>query len=189
MRLLRAFLRNHYCSKCHGMDLLINRNMELQQQNHLLLDKSHIYSALLKFSKHNESIVKIHLLNDNPVVITVQTEYNYKGFLSAINFYGYEYQQPHGFQKVQTLFAEIAYNANLPSYLYIIDFRGIMNHGYGSLVMSEFLQYVRSLNISSIKTICGFLSPVDADHWDMLYHFYRKFGFEITEDQHIILKL
>lgn len=189
MRLLRFFVRNHYCNKCHEIDQLVKCNMELKRQDHLLQAKAHNYSALVDFNKYNESIVKTQLHNGDPVVVTVQNEYNYKGFISAINLYGYAYQQTRGFQKVQSLFAEIVYTANLPSSIYIIDFRGIMNCGYGSIVMSEFLKYVRSLNISSIYEINGFLSFVDADHWDMLKHFYKKFGFEITEDQHIILKL
>ena len=33
------------------------------------------------------------------------------------------------------------------------------------------------------KTIYGHLSTVDLDHKDRLYHFYEKFGFEITENE------
>ena len=33
------------------------------------------------------------------------------------------------------------------------------------------------------KTIYGHLSKVDLEHKDRLYHFYKKFGFEITENE------
>ena len=39
------------------------------------------------------------------------------------------------------------------------------------------IEYARNNNYSEIT---GDLSVVDADHKELLHHFYKKFGFEIT---------
>lgn len=50
--------------------------------------------------------------------------------------------------------------------------------GYGTLMMQKLISYAKE---NGYKTIYGHLSTVDLDHKDRLYHFYEKFGFEITE--------
>lgn len=51
------------------------------------------------------------------------------------------------------------------------------NKGYGSLMMQSLISYAKDNKFSYIY---GWLAKVDADHTDRLYHFYEKFGFEIT---------
>ncbi len=50
------------------------------------------------------------------------------------------------------------------------------NKGYGSLMMNKLVEVARE---EEYKYIDGWLSKEDANHVNRLYHFYRKFGFEI----------
>ncbi len=52
--------------------------------------------------------------------------------------------------------------------------------GYGTLMMQKLISFAKE---NGYKTIYGHLSTVDLDHKDRLYHFYKKFGFEITENE------
>lgn len=51
------------------------------------------------------------------------------------------------------------------------------NRGYGSLLMTKLIEFAKT---NGFKVIIGWLSCVDKDHAKLLYHFYQKFGFEIT---------
>ena len=50
--------------------------------------------------------------------------------------------------------------------------------GYGTAMMKTLIEYAKENGYSRIY---GNLSDVDIGHKDRLYHFYDKFGFEITE--------
>lgn len=52
------------------------------------------------------------------------------------------------------------------------------NKGYGSAMMQKLVEYAKE---NSYSLLYGNLSDVDIGHRDRLYHFYEKFGFEITE--------
>ena len=52
------------------------------------------------------------------------------------------------------------------------------NKGYGSAMMIKLIEYAKENGYSRLY---GNLSIVDLNHKDRLYHFYRKFGFTITE--------
>lgn len=54
------------------------------------------------------------------------------------------------------------------------------NRGYGSIMMKELVKYARQ---NEFKQINGWLSKVDYDHKERLYHFYQKFGFEIIQKE------
>lgn len=54
------------------------------------------------------------------------------------------------------------------------------NRGYGSSMMKELIEYSRHNEFAHIN---GWLSKVDYDHKDRLYHFYQKFGFEIIQNE------
>lgn len=60
----------------------------------------------------------------------------------------------------------------------IHDSKRKYNKGYGSAMMTKLIEYVTENDYSRIY---GNLSDVDIDHKDRLYHFYKKFGFAITE--------
>lgn len=53
------------------------------------------------------------------------------------------------------------------------------NKGYGSLMMEKLLHYAEE---NDFDYIYGNLSKVDLDHKERLHHFYRKFGFIISEN-------
>lgn len=52
------------------------------------------------------------------------------------------------------------------------------NKGYGSAMMQKLIEYAKENGYSRLY---GNLSDVDIGHKERLYHFYEKFGFEITE--------
>lgn len=54
------------------------------------------------------------------------------------------------------------------------------NNGYGSLMIQQLVEYSYQNNMSYID---GWLSDVDYEHKERLYHFYRKFGFEIVPNR------
>ncbi len=54
------------------------------------------------------------------------------------------------------------------------------NRGYGSIMMEKLIEYARE---NEFLCIHGWLSEVDYDHKERLYHFYQKFGFEIIPDK------
>lgn len=54
------------------------------------------------------------------------------------------------------------------------------NKGYGSLMMKSLIEFARQ---NGFAYISGWLSKVDCDHVERLYHFYQKFGFEIIPNK------
>lgn len=187
---IRELLKDFVCSNCEMIDKLLDSNGRLNDQIKILNEKLEFFESIQNFHGYRETILKIVLQKKTPILITVQTELDYKGKVKDINFYAYENKLNSRLERVQTLFAHVSYNEyDIPERVSILDFRGITNHGYGSIVMGEFLEYIKTIGLKSIKDVVGHLSFVDKDHWDMLYHFYGKFGFKITEDKRIVLKL
>lgn len=54
----------------------------------------------------------------------------------------------------------------------------IPNMGYGSILMNQLINYLRS---AGFRTLTGNICPTDFNHEDKLRHFYTKFGFKITD--------
>ena len=189
--MLKSYINSHYCADCKKVSDL---ESTIQTEKSICKDFERYklyYEAVLTFNRYNESIINIISQGNNCILVTAQIEHDYLGKIKNLNLYAYKFLR-NKFKRVQEMFTELCYSEKLPRSIHIIDFRGEMNKGYGSIVMSQFLLYVKALNLNSIKRITGFLSLADADHWDLLYHFYGKFGFQITEEndiKHIILKL
>lgn len=53
------------------------------------------------------------------------------------------------------------------------------NKGYGSSLMAKLIEFAK---VNGFKGIEGWLSHVDFNHKERLYHFYRKFGFDIISN-------
>lgn len=51
--------------------------------------------------------------------------------------------------------------------------------GYGSILLNSLINIA---NGDSVKTISGWISKTDEDHFDKLDHFYRKHGFDVIWD-------
>lgn len=54
------------------------------------------------------------------------------------------------------------------------------NKGYGSLMMDKLIEIAKKEKFLFIE---GWLSKVDMNHVDRLYHFYEKFGFQIVPNE------
>lgn len=64
----------------------------------------------------------------------------------------------------------------------IIDIIGETSLGYGSILLSYFVELC---TVQKIETIRGNLSLVDSDHFDRSEKFYKKHGFEVVfNDKH-----
>lgn len=187
--MLKSYVEKHYCSNCIEVISLVHSNELLNRKCLDLKDDKSYLDQLMEFHKYNETIINIEMNKGIPVIVTLQIEHDYKCKIKSINLYAYKYDFIRKYIRVQELFTQISYSDELPRSISIIDFRGEMYNGYGSIVMNQFLSFIKTLKFASIKKVTGHLSLVDRDHWDMLYHFYQKFGFIITDDQHIILEL
>lgn len=62
----------------------------------------------------------------------------------------------------------------------------VENRGYGSYFLQTVINYLRREGYSYIR---GFIGVADYDHLEKLYHLYGKFGFEITSDKKLLLRL
>lgn len=188
---MQLFNKNCYL-KCDRLKDSFLTIQSLTCENNKLQLNEKLLIALENFHEYHQNICHICKHNGEFVIITVENEFKYKGYLDKINFYAYVCNiYSKKFKRVQTLYSELRYSHDtyeLPKSIYIIDFLGEMNKGYGSIVMTQFLTYIKSLNLSSIKKVTGFLSYVDNDHWDLLIHFYQKFGFKIADDQTALKK-
>lgn len=64
----------------------------------------------------------------------------------------------------------------------ILDIQTVnINVGNGSILMEHFLQ---SAKVLGVKSVGGWLSEVDAGHFDRSEHFYKKFDFQVTFNNH-----
>lgn len=54
------------------------------------------------------------------------------------------------------------------------------NMGYGSILMKYLIAYLRS---AGFRTLYGEIVPRDYNHIDLLFHFYKKFGFKIEKQK------
>lgn len=55
--------------------------------------------------------------------------------------------------------------------------RGLVNEGYGSLLLNNLIELAKKHNV---KKISGWISSVDRDHLDRLVHFYKKNNFKVN---------
>lgn len=150
-----------------------------------------LLNQLNKFNSNFENIIRIEKTNNSYFIITVENDYNFSGILLEINFYGYtlkEYKENP--TQVMRLYSRIIYNDKLKfvESIYIDDIIGDTNKGYGSKLMTEFLNYVRPLKADHIIGMLSHVDEVDLNNKDRRNHFYEKFGFKINGN-HVYLKL
>ncbi len=198
MNFIKNILRKIYCHNCFDIHFyktvasnIRNDNQYLKKENSELKLYEKIILKITTFNSSCQSIIYFECHETNFFLITVEYEYNSCGLLTCLNFYGYILDNSSASpNKVMTLFTKIIYDINQtrPEGLYIIDFIGIPNKGYGSKLMYELLKYIKPLHIKYIK---GKLSPVDEidlNNKNRRSHFYKKFGFLIN-DNNIYLDL
>lgn len=150
-----------------------------------------LLNQLHKFNSNSENIIRIENTGNSYFIITVENDYNFSGILSEINFYGYTLKEyTENPTQVMRLYSRIIYNDKLRfvESIYINDIIGDTNKGYGSKLMTEFLNYVRPLKASHIKGMLSRVDEVDLNNKARRNHFYEKFGFKINGN-HVYLKL
>lgn len=180
--MIRLRKKNRY-KKCYSSCELLNYGLELNKKYEREISN---YQAKLDLFKelysNNEIVLSFKEHNGYDTIVTVLTEYSRHVSKFSMTFHAYIIQG-NKLKKMQTLFTDVFMNENNEYRIHIVDFVGRVNEGYGSIVMSQFLEYIKSL---PVKTISGWLSPVDLnrseEHKELLFHFYTKFGFQITEN-------
>ena len=174
---------------CEHIEALAGACRKLERANDSLILHMNLIKKVLD---SGERIVCLTIHREQYVIVTVYEQYDYRG-LNNIEHRAYTLNLLGSrIEKVQNLFSEIYYDTqyNIPKTAKIVDFYGnVINKGYGSIVMTEYLNYMKKLKIQKIT---GFLSLVDTHdetHRDLLHHFYKKFGFCIKENDNIELEL
>lgn len=191
-------LKKIYYKDCHwSCERLSEAYDEINKLEADLKNKQAIDSAIdviSEFQKTNEHIVYLAKSHMGLICVTKLDYYDYTGKTRYFDFIAYEIGKPLSQnENMCTLNAELIYDKNKNiSHAFIVDIVGTTNQGYGSLIMKQFLKYIKH---SNIRYVTGSLSNVDlfdeydSEHKDRLYHFYQKFDFEIKPDKTIFLNL
>lgn len=197
MKILKELFQKKLCNECYYRSEYFNLlNFHYQDTKELIYyDK--IYSFILSLSEKNEKILFFDVTKSNAntlVCVTASEEYDYKGMLKEITIKGYSKQFILGEEtRPQLLFVRANQNITKSgSYLqnfYIEDFLCIPNKGYGSIMMKSLIDYAKTFNIEYISGFLSFVDTKDEEHNQRLRHFYKKFGFTITEDDKIKLEI
>ncbi len=163
------------------------------------LERATTLELLIKFNNSNENIVFIKDLSGNTYteffVVTREEIYNHLNCLKEIKFFGYILTpKMNKIERVMRMYADtiLDYNAVAEKVIInsvkIIDIISISkNQGFGSCVMTCFLKYIKSINVTKVF---GYLSPVDEideDNKSLRNHFYKKFNFKFLSDDRIEL--
>ncbi|MGX7203078.1 hypothetical protein BCR22_11670 [Enterococcus plantarum] len=180
------------------IDTLSDKLREIQQENKQLI-------------KQNESLLKIEIFNDSltqifkvipykkeqwVVTVTKEVDWARHGQIDKMRFELFNLNNPRTPNyRYSEIWVRMIYhnNAEYLERIIIIDCTTHYEHinkGYGSILMKEFLHYVKLLNRKELE-ITGTLSPVDEqkkENHERRDHFYRKFGFKI-EGRRLSLKL
>lgn len=156
-----AMLNNNYKKELSHIRSILYENEKkygLVKRIFNLLPKAHIIG--LDKNKNNEEL--IIALNDNTIYLFGERYQGIMG-LPRIYFEIGKKEQEFGFEE---------------RYIHIIDILMEDNEiGNGSVAMKALIKYAKKIDA---KYINGTLSSVDNDHADRRNHFYKKFGFAIT---------
>lgn len=118
--------------------------------------------------QHNKKVEEVFVLrNQNESLLTLY-------------LFGKSYLAINGLPR---LMAKIATDyRNNDKHIEIMDIQTVnIDVGNGSILMEHFLKSSKAIGAKSVK---GWLSGVDADHFDRSEHFYKKFGFQVRFDEH-----
>ncbi len=186
LNIIRNIFTKKYCKKCSYIKLLNSAINELNDEKKGLQDDiKHLslLNQLHKFNSNSENIIRIEKTYDSYFIITVENNYNFSGILSEINFYGYILEKyKENPTRVMNLYSSIIYSEklNFVESIYIDDFIGDPDKGYGSKLMTELLNYARTLKAHHIKGNLSCVDEVDLNNKARRNHFYKKFGFKIN---------
>lgn len=169
-QICRCILKNEITEKDNEIINLNNHlfsqeiqiEMKERQINTLLckVDEINNQSSLqiigIDKNKNNEYFLVVPMIFDNDIDIYLYPLFSSDRIKSKILATKYEYKERH---------------------LYIDDFTVVEeNIGNGSILLKYLIQYAKE---NHYLYISGWLSPVDKDNFDLLEHFYTKFGFEV----------
>lgn len=178
-----------FCKKCNKLKCANEAIAELVCKNASYQNTLKKYEALKGISYFNsicQEIVLVEEMNSFYFVVTIETERDFAGKLTGINFHGYtlnpNLERP---KKVATMFTEPKYDLkyNIINYFYIIDFTCEPNKGYGSKVMEQFLRYISRYKSKKVIGEFSYVDEIDQNNKSRRNHFYKKFGFHIKENK------
>ena len=142
-----------------------------------------------------EQIMQITRNKNIPFVITSKVVYRKDSpFPVQINVFGYIPTDKHCHVPIHRIYSDVIYKINdfnMVSYIYLKDNISILpDQGFGSLMMESFLRLLKHMGFSCF--VKGWLSPIDGldkENDARRRHYYKKFGFDITEDDFVCLDL
>lgn len=195
MKLLRLILQKNYCKNCLLVDNYEKQNLKLSKENSDIKSENDTFKRMIKLMNDkvdtNTSAIYFKLDEDVIKLITVKNHYDYQCKLIRVELDGYFFHiYEYGRIIPQTMDIDVIYkehkdNENVVNYclenFYIASLNCTPNKGYGSLLMEQFLDYIKPFGA---KYVSGFISNYDAsnpEHKSRLFHFYQKFGFTIGD--------
>lgn len=157
------------------------------------------------FNDKQENIMTVVQHRSQYFVITCKHQIDYKGILNEFELRGYlleTYRKEGIFRKYFIhMLCDVMFDDKL-HYLkgiFIQDFiadSGMRDQGFGSLMMKQLIQYAQVLNAQYISGRLSFVDIGNSHDYaektngrERLYHFYHKHGFEISENNRIVLYL
>ncbi len=126
--------------------------------------------------------------NESIQLITIEPFYDYECKLKRLELYGYFFRvQEIGRITPQTMSVDVFYGdyiynniiSHYVKHFYIAALDCIPNKGYGSIMMEQFLKYIKPFGAEYVNGIITNYDAKDIEHKNRLFHFYRKFNFEI----------
>lgn len=153
--------------------------------NNYKRELSHIKSVLNENEKRYGLIKRIFHLFPNAEIVGLERNKNDEELIVVINdntiyLFGEKYQDINGLPRIYFEIKEEEYEFVLKKkYIHIVDV--LMEDddiGNGTIAMNNLIKYAKK---NKIKYIDGTLSSVDDDHADRRNHFYKKFGFVISD--------
>ncbi len=187
---LRKLLFKNCYIDCDLLNCGLDINRQYENEIFKYKMKLRTFDEMKKLNDNDQKILSFFNHNGREAVATVSFDSRTRKLNKfSLSFYIY-FIDCIPFKIVQTLYTEVYIQEDNQYHIYIVDFIGKINQGYGSILMQQFLDYIKQMPVTLVH---GYLSEVDLNrsekHKELLFHFYKKFGFTITENYKIYLKL
>lgn len=154
---------------------ITDQNIEILNKNKIIKDykeiieKEHQLINKIGISKKGYEIIAVETNKMNRTVYVAKNELRDSLDLELYDIY---YKPGHPLPKIECIFHK------KQNYIEIADFHSIqkgIKNGY--ILMKNLIDYAKLININYL---IGELSPVDAENFDYLEGYYKKFGFEVS---------
>ncbi|MEE1154048.1 MAG: hypothetical protein UH241_02725 [Acutalibacteraceae bacterium] len=194
MKILKELFQERYCKDCEYKNTEFYSRNKKDKNKEQLRKFDRLVESLEKISNYNEHILYFNkdATENELLFITIKEKFDFTGRVTYLTFTGHTYRNIYGGERLKPYMCVEAYLDNDNQYLKyfkIVDIRCEPNKGYGSLIMSHFIEYAKSMRVLYISGFLSFVDTADEEHNQRLRHFYSKFGFTIDDKDNIKLQL